>query len=491
MSDAALTAPTAATSTPVVPIGPVASAATPSTQGVPPTSAATASDAQATTPSAVPSQAASSVNLSPQALHSIRLETFSQLVANLVHQIQQLQSTPTATTVLPSYPSTPVSAIAALQQQALLLAQPMPPTQSQPLLNNAIQVAPIVVAAQTALAHSINISFQTQQNIKLETFTQLVAKLVNQIQGTPIHVPTSWPASGVTPQWHALLSTLVQQATVGQPLPQQLVSAQPWPTTLVQAVLQQAAQPAQFLSAPVHPHTVTSTPTHTTQHTASPTSAAGPHIPELQNWLVLQGSIRAQDGERSFTMTVQVPAAWAQAQAALGAALPHSVNTIPGTHPILQLSFSGSVQQLSSGTLGLVMQPQAIAGTPAAIAAQMQALRTSAVLHLELQPLPPSATQVAQTQTASTQMSVQMSAFMPAHLQQELQIAQGRNQDPWLIMAQQQASGQQPRQSTYAGEQSGLCVIAGCQYEGRAVCAQPFCAQMNYLWSVARAQRRA
>ena len=36
-----------------------------------------------------------------------------------------------------------------------------------------------------------------------------------------------------------------------------------------------------------------------------------------------------------------------------------------------------------------------------------------------------------------------------------------------------------------------LCVVDGCQYQGRAVCAQPFCAQMNYLWSVARAQSRA
>ena len=58
-------------------------------------------------------------------------------------------------------------------------------------------------------------------------------------------------------------------------------------------------------------------------------------------------------------------------------------------------------------------------------------------------------------------------------------------------MAQLHASGQQPRQMRHEGEQRGLCVVDGCQYQGRAVCAQPFCAQMNYLWSVARAQSRA
>ncbi len=57
-------------------------------------------------------------------------------------------------------------------------------------------------------------------------------------------------------------------------------------------------------------------------------------------------------------------------------------------------------------------------------------------------------------------------------------------------MAQLHASGQQPRQQQHAGEQAGLCVVEGCQYLGRAVCAQPFCAEMNYLWSVARAQSR-
>lgn len=62
--------------------------------------------------------------------------------------------------------------------------------------------------------------------------------------------------------------------------------------------------------------------------------------------------------------------------------------------------------------------------------------------------------------------------------------------DPWLLMAQAQAEGQGRKQQKNANEQSLFCNRAGCQYQGRALCAQPFCAEMNYLWSVDRAQRR-
>lgn len=150
----------------------------------------------------------------------------------------------------------------------------------------------------------------------------------------------------------------------------------------------------------------------------------------------------------------------------------------------VQLPFAGSVQQLTSSAFGLVLQPQALPGTPQAIQAQLQLLRTSAILQLELQPLPAQAAQQA-VQAAA--------AYTPAQLvpQEWLSLLQGRVTDPWVQMAQLQASGYAPRQQPHAGEQAGLCVIEGCQYLGRAVCAQPFCAQMNYLWSVARAQSRA
>lgn len=334
---------------------------------------------------------------------------------------------------------------------------------------------------QAALANTVNLSPQAQQAIKLEAFQQVVAQLVNQVQGSAVQMPASWPAGGVTPQLQALLSALVQQATAGQPLPQQLVSVQSWPTALSQAVLQQAGQPSSSSHA-------AATGVPVAGGTTAP--AAQPAIPALQNWLVLQGNIQAQDGTRGFTLTLKVPEAWAQAQATLASALPSAAATtaaagaapMPGTG-LLQLPFSGSLQQLASGTLGLVMQPQPAPGTPAAMAAQLQSLRTSAVLQLEMQPLPSALSQA--TQTAS-------SVYMPAHLlPQEMQaMLQGRSPDPWLMMAQAQAHGQQPKQPPQSQEQEGLCTMPGCQYQGRAVCAQPFCAEMNYLWSVARSQRR-
>lgn len=343
---------------------------------------------------------------------------------------------------------------------------------------SAAHIAPILAAAQAALSNVVNLSPQAQQAIKVEAFQQLVSSLVQQLQGGKVDMPANWPAGGTTPQLQALLTALVQQATAGQALPQQLVAAQSWPSTLAQAVLQHAGQTA------------------AAAQTSSAGAAAGanatgnattPAIPSLQNWLVLQGTIQAQDGDRAFSMTLKVPIAWAQAQSALAAALPGASASGagplagPGVLPGLQLSFAGSLQQLASGTMGLVMQPQAAPGTPAALATQLQALRTSAVLQLEMQPLP--ATQAAQTAA---------SVYMPGHLlPQDVQAAlQGRGQDPWLMMAQAQAHGHNQRSQQHANEQDGTCTVAGCQYQGRAVCAQPFCAQMNYLWSIDRAQRR-
>ncbi len=60
---------------------------------------------------------------------------------------------------------------------------------------------------------------------------------------------------------------------------------------------------------------------------------------------------------------------------------------------LLNIAFAGSLQQLSSSAFGLVLQPQVVPGTPQALQAQLHMLRTSALLQLELQPLP---SQVAQ-----------------------------------------------------------------------------------------------
>lgn len=370
---------------------------------------------------------------------------------------------------------------------------------------SAAQVASIVAAAQTALSNTVNLSAQAQQAVKMEAFNQLVANLVNQIQPGGVTLPANWPAGGVTPQLQALLTVLLQNATAAQPLPQQLVSVQSWPTQLINAVLQQAGQ-----SAP--------TPTTAAPTAALPTAPSTPAavvadkpsmlLPALQNWLVQQGSVLGSDGERAFTLTLRVPVAWAQAQVALGAALPaagQAAGAAPsalgaglqaalatpapsaGSPPLpaiglpglLQLPFTGSVQQLASGSMGLVMQPQALPGTPAAAAAQ--AMRTSAILQLEFQPL----AQAAQSAQAA-------STYMPMHLlPQEVQaMLQNRGTDPWLLMAQAEQDRQGQKQSKNSNEQANFCNRAGCQYQGRAICAQPFCAEMNYLWSIDRAKRR-
>ena len=342
------------------------------------------------------------------------------------------------------------------------------------------QVARIVAAAQTALANTVNVSPQAQQAVKMEAFNQLVANLVNQIQPGNVTLPANWPAGGVTAQLQAMVTALLQQATAGQPLPQQLVSVQSWPTVLTQAVLQHAGQAA----------------AHSAGNTGGAASAAGAgssSLPALQNWLVQQGVVQASDGERAFTLTLRVPVAWAQAQSALAAALPGAtsasalnslngtlgLNAAPSSGGTLQLPFSGSVQQLASGTMGLVMQPQAMPGSPAAVAAQ--AMRTSAILQLEFQPL-----------AAAAQSAQTASVYMPAHmLPQDVQaMLQNKGTDPWLLMAQAQADENGKKQSKNANEYNqNFCNRAGCQYQGRAICAQPFCAEMNYLWSVDRAQR--
>ncbi|MEG0315281.1 MAG: hypothetical protein RSB86_00495 [Comamonas sp.] len=354
---------------------------------------------------------------------------------------------------------------------------------------SAAQVAQIVAATQAALSSSVNLSPQAQQAVKMDAFNQLVANLVNHIQSGSATLPANWPAAGVSPQLQAFVTALLQQATASQPLPQQLVSLQAWPTALTNAVLQLAGQAATAgnLSPALAATTTQAAPA------ADPTDI---RLPQLQNWLVQQGSVQAADGERSFTLTLRVPVAWAQAQAALGTALPAGASPVaagsaippgllsgtPGGFSLgglLALPFAGSVQQLSSGSMGLVMQPQLLPGSAAAVAAQ--AMRTSAILQLEFQPL------------AQAVQSAQMaSVYMPAHmLPQDLQaMIQGRSTDPWLLMAQAEAEGHNKKQPRNANEQANFCNRAGCQYQGRAICAQPFCAEMNYLWSIDRAQRR-
>ncbi|MBP7352441.1 MAG: Fe-S oxidoreductase [Comamonas sp.] len=372
---------------------------------------------------------------------------------------------------------------------------------------SAAQVAPILAAAQAALAKTVNLSPQAQQAIKAEAFAQLVSQLVQQIQGGTVQLPANWPAGGVTPQWQALLAALVQQASAGQPLPQQLLSVQSWPAALAQAVLQSGAGSAGGAPVPSAPSAATlasaaAAPQAPTGAGAAAASAASPGasgaagqaagagtpaatvrpaLPALQNWLVQQGVLQGPDGERAFTLTLRVPVAWAQAQSVLGQALGAQIAgggaALPGSAlGALLLPYGSSVQQLGNATFGLVLAPQ---GLPAA---QTQAMRTSAVLQLEFQPMPMAASQVAQQAVTA--------GLLPAGMlpQEAYQALLARGGDPWLHMAQQQASGQLPRERQQHGS-DGQCNRAGCQYQGRAECAQPFCAEMNSLWAASRSSR--
>lgn len=389
-------------------------------------------------------------------------------------------------------PSTPAPA-------AVGAATPVAPVSG---VASAAQVAPLLAAAQAALANTVNLSPQAQQAIKAEAFAQLVSQLVQQIQGGTVQLPANWPTGGVSPQWQQLLAALIQQASAGQPLPQQLLSAQSWPTSLAQAVLQGGApqQPNGVVPAPAQPSPVppgasiplpgaapalSGVPTALVPaaQTVDGTSATvRPALPPLQNWLVQQGVVQGPDGERAFTLTLRVPEAWAQAQSVLGQALPAA--SAGGGSPALSAGALGallvphgsSVQQLSNATFGLVLAPQ---GLPAA---QTQALRTSAVLQLEFQPLPNAVTSAAQQAAAAS--------LLPAGMlpQDAYQALLARGTDPWLHMAQQQASGQLPRERQSHG-QGSECDRAGCQYQGRAECAQPFCSEMNSLWATDRAAR--
>lgn len=344
-------------------------------------------------------------------------------------------------------------------------------------------MGPILAAAQAALANTVNLSPQAQQAVKLEAFSQLVANLVSQVQPAKVDLPANWPAGGVTQPLQALLTHMLQQVTANQPLPQQLVAVQSWPTALTQGVLQQAGL---------------ALATNGAQQVAGAAPSGAPPLPALQTWLVQQGVVQAEDGLRAFTLTLRVPVAWAQAQAALGEALaklPSSQLPLPSSAGsawaapgagagalgtgLAPLPFAGSMQQLASGALGLVMQPHALPGSVSATT--LQSMRTSAMLQLEFQPLN-NASSAAQA----------ASVYMPAHiLPQDVQaMLQNRGVDPWLLMAQNQQDKQGQKQQPNANEQKLFCNRAGCQYQGRAICAQPFCAEMNYLWSVDRAQRR-
>ena len=218
-----------------------------------------------------------------------------------------------------------------------------------------------------------------------------------------------WPSGGVSPAMRGLLDALVQQLT--PVAPQRVVAAQPWgPATAGAGLLVEA------------------------------------DLPPLQTWLVGQGRVLTEQGERAFTATLRVPAAWLQALPPAPAAAQ------AGTASALQAAFAGRPQALVGGLFALVLQSAVQAGD--AHSAAPGGGHTSALLALELAPW----------------------AGAAASLVYGRDPLQARN-DPWLQMLALQASGygRDEEEAEQRRRARGHCETPGCPYAGRAPCEQPFC----------------
>ena len=408
---------------------------------------------------------------------------------------------------------------------------------------------PVTPPAATAVRWSP----EMLQSLRLQAFEQLVAQLARQVQSSPGAPAPQWPASGVSEALGRLLEALLAQVGTQQDQALQLLAAQPGSAALLQALAAGTtagaaagtapaggqAQPSQSpqtgtsasAQAGAAPQAASSSPALQAAASLQPSAAAvtlavaaakakvvdallagsglAPQagasapggvaggatqtLPALQSWWVQQGTLLTPQGERGFTLSLQVPQAWAQAQGAAMAlaaasasapgAAPFTAAALPAgaalplagaqaTEPGLRLPLDASLQSLASGPVAVVVQPRGA-----------DALRTSALLLLELQPLrQPGGAMASPAGLAS------LASLSPALAQEVQQMLQQRN-DPWLHMAAAQASGALPRERRAFEHQSHFCTTEGCQYEGRAPCAQPFCSEMNRLWDVSRTER--
>ncbi|AVT08239.1 Fe-S oxidoreductase, partial [Paracidovorax avenae] len=222
----------------------------------------------------------------------------------------------------------------------------------------------------------------------------------------------AWPTGGVGGPMRSLLGMLVHGMSEAGGPALRVVSAQPWTADMARAL--RAAVSAQ----------------------------GGPAA--LQTWRVGQGSVQAEDGERGFAFTLQVPSAWAARGAAAGAGSGMAAST--GAQA-LAIPFPGRQARLEPGVFALVLQP---AGDDAGATG-----RTSALLSLEFQPPP------------------QQGLYGREWMQPALR------PDPWLQMAALQASGwrREDEEAEAAARRGAVppCDQPGCPYEGRAPCEQPFC----------------
>ena len=335
---------------------------------------------------------------------------------------------------------------------------------------------------------SVQWSAQTLQNLKLQAFEHLIAQLALQIQGSPGAPAATWSTQGLPAATQQFLQNLLAQINVtvqGQTQPLQLLAGQQGSLALMQALVQAAS--AQSGSA--SPSLIAPSSALQTAAALSPTAAAAleqagrspavatttPRLPLLQNWLVQQGTLVTPQGERGFSLTLQVPAAWAQV---VGGAMP-SPSLSPSASPAQGMAPMrlpvAELSALSSGPLAMVLQPQG----PAAGATS--GLATSALLWLELQPVSAAAAQSTPAQLAGLPLAMPA----PALAQEVQQLLQNKS-DPWLMMAAAQAANALPIPRRNSEHRSHLCMTEGCQYQGQAPCAQPFCSEMNRIWASAR-----
>lgn len=365
---------------------------------------------------------------------------------------------------------------------------------SVPTGQAAVQVGNVVAAAVSGLPAAqqppvaqtappatsvVQWSPQTLQNLKLQAFEHLIAQLALQVQAQPGAPAASWPSQGLPAAVQQFVQSLLGQVQVslqGQAQPLQLLAGQQGSVALMQALAQAAVSGAQPPSSALQTAAALS-PTaavalEQAQQGMAATAAGGaaaPRLPQLQNWLVQQGTLVTPQGERNFSLTLQVPAAWAQA---VGAA---SIPTAQGQGTALRLPMADP-GVLSSGPLALVVQPQSSAATTT--------LATSALLWLELQPVTVSAAQTTPAQMAGLPLALPAPA-----LAQEVQQLLQNKADPWLMMAAAQAANALPVPRRNSEHRSHLCMTEGCQYQGLAPCAQPFCSEMNRIWAASGVAR--
>lgn len=373
-------------------------------------------------------------------------------------------------------PLLPVSAVPAV-------AVPVPAAGAAAVASRAGAAATVTTPAAVPVppaSGQVQWSAQTLQSFKLQAFEQLIAQLALQIQGAPSATPPRWPTQGLSVPTLQLVQQLLAQIQItvqGQAQPLQLLAAQPGSVALMQALVQAASpQGAQAANQPqgqvpagsamqtaaALSSTAAAVLEQSSQGAALPRSHVQP--PLLQNWWVQQGSLTTPQGERHFSLTLQVPAVWAQAA---GAAQTVQASPVP-----LRLPVADMAALPASGPLALVIQAQG--------AATSAASSTSALLWLELQPASASAA------TAAAAMPMALST--PALAQEVQQLLQNKA-DPWLMMAAAQAANALPVPRKHGEHRSHLCSTEGCQYQGQAPCAQPFCSEMNRIWATSRIER--